>query len=58
MVPFCGIVFPGDWLSMGMWFSTCCAPGARMWARGLVYPLFVARSTLFGMHDVFSAKGE
>ena len=29
-----------------------------MWACGLVYPLFVAQTMLFGMHDVCSAKGE
>ena len=40
------------------WFGTCCAPGARMRARGLVYPLFVARTTWFGLPDVCSAKGE
>ena len=29
-----------------------------MWARGLVYPLLVARTTWFGMPAVCSAKGE
>ena len=29
-----------------------------MLARGLVYPLFVAQTTWFGMPDVCSAKGE
>ena len=48
----------GDWLSVGTWFGTCCVPGARMWARGLVYPLFVARTTWFGLPDVCTAKGE
>ena len=48
----------GDWLSVGTWFGTCCVPGARMWARGLVYPLFVARTTWFGLPDVCSAKGK
>ena len=48
----------GDWSSVGTWFGTCCSPDARMWAYGLVYPLFVARTTWFGMPDVCSAKGE
>ena len=29
-----------------------------MWARGLVYQLFLAQTTWFGIPDVFSAKGE
>ena len=48
----------GDWLRVDTWFGTCCAPGARMQLRGLVYQLFVARTTCFGMPDVCSAKGE
>ena len=48
----------GDWLSVGMWFGTCYAPGARIRVRGLVYPLFVAQTTCFGMLDVCSTKGE
>ena len=48
----------GDWLWVGTWFGTCCAPGAKMRARGLAYQLFVARATCFGMPDVCSAKGE
>ena len=48
----------GDWLSVGTWFGTCCAPGARMQTRGLVYQLFVAQTAWFGMPDVCSAKGE
>ena len=48
----------GHWLSVGTWFGTCCAPGARMRARGLVYQLFVAQTTWFGLPDVCSAKGE
>ena len=48
----------GDWLSVGMWFGTCCAPGARMRAHGLVHPLFVAQTKWFGKPDVCSAKGE
>ena len=34
-----------DWSSVHMWFGICSAPGARMRARGLVYPLFVAQTT-------------
>ena len=48
----------GDCLSVDTWFGTCCAPGLRMRARDLVYPLFVARTTWFGMPDVCSVKGE
>ena len=46
----------GDWLSVGTWFGICCAPGAKMQARGLVYPLFVARTTWFGVSTVCSVK--
>ena len=46
------------WLSVGTWFGKCCAPGARKWVRGLVYPLFVARTTWFGLPEVPSAKEE
>ena len=42
----------GDWLSVDTWLGTCCAPGARMRAHGLVYPLFVAETTWFGLPDV------
>ena len=49
-------VVVGDWLSVGMWFGACCAPGARRQAGGLVYPVFVARATWFGLPDVCSAK--
>ena len=41
---------------MCTWFGTCSALGARMRAHGLVYPLFVAQSTWFGMPDVCRAK--
>ena len=47
-----------DWSSVYTWFGTCSAPGARMQARGLVYPLFVAQTMWFGMPDVCSAKVE
>ena len=45
-------------LSVGRWFSIFSVPGARLWARDLVYPLFVAQITWFGMPDVCSVKGE
>ena len=48
----------GNWLSVGTWFGTHCVHGARVRARGLVYPLFVARTTWFDMPNVCSAKGE
>ena len=47
-----------DWSSVCTWFGTCSAPGARMLARGLVYPLFVAQTMWFGMCNVCSVKGE
>ena len=43
---------------MCTWFVTRIGPGARMWARGLVYQLFVAQTTWFDMPDVCSTKGE
>ena len=45
-----------DWSSVCACFGTCSAPGARMRARGLVYPLFVTQTTWFGMPNVCSAK--
>ena len=47
-----------DWSSVCMWFGPRIGPGARMRARGLVCPLFVAQTTWFGMPDICSAKGE
>ena len=47
-----------DWSSVCTWFGTCSGPGARMRARGSVYPLFVGQTTWFGMPNVYSAKGE
>ena len=41
---------------MGTWFGICCAPGAKMWTRGLVYPLFVGQTTWFGMPTVCSVN--
>ena len=43
---------------MDTWFGICCAFGSRMWSRGLVYPLSVARTTWICMPDVCNAKGE
>ena len=47
-----------DWSSLCTWFGICNAPGTRMWARGLLYPLFVAQTTWFGVPKVCSTKGE
>ena len=47
----------GDWSSVSKWFGTCCAPAARMQAHGLVYALFVAQATWFGMPYVCCMKG-
>ena len=48
----------GDGSSVGTLFGTCFSPDAIMRAYGLVYPLFVARTTWFGMLDVCSVKGK
>ena len=59
MVSFCGMVLQLiGWSSVGMWLGTCNALVARMWACGLVYPLFVAQTTWFRMLDVYRTKGE
>ena len=47
-----------DWLSVGTWFGTFSAAGARMRTHGLVYPLFVAQTTFLGMPYICSVKGE
>ena len=47
-----------NWLRVGTWFGTRSAPVARIQARGLVHPLFIAQTTWFGMPDVCSAKGQ
>ena len=47
-----------NWSSMRTWFGICNAPGTRMWARGLVYPMLVAQTTWFGMSEFSSAKVE
>ena len=46
-----------DWLSVRTWFGTYSAPGARIWARGLVNPLFVAQTMWFSMPEICGAKG-
>ena len=40
-----------DWLSVGMWFGACSCLSAGMRTRGLVRPLFVAKTTWFCMPD-------
>ena len=39
-----------------VWYMLC-SWGENV-ARGLVYPLFIARTTWFGLPDVCSTKGE
>ena len=56
MVSFIGMIL--QLYCSSMEFGTCSAPGLKMWTRNLVYPLLVAQTTWFGMHDVFSAKKE
>ena len=36
-----------DWLRLAIWFGPFSCLGARMRARGLVCPLFVAKATWF-----------
>ena len=57
MVSFCGIMLQliGRVCARGLVMHV---PGARIRACGLVYALFVAQTTWFGMPDVYSAKGE
>ena len=43
---------------MGTWFGTFSAPGVRIWACGLVHPLFVALTMWFDMPNVCNVKGE
>ena len=47
-----------DWLSVAMWFGTYSCLGARMWTCGLVRPLFVAKTTWFGIPDFCNAEEE
>ena len=55
-MPFCKMVLQVIGRVWARGFGICCAPGAKMWTRGLVYPLFVAQTTCFGMPTVFSVK--
>ena len=45
-----------DWLGVGTWFGTFHSHSARMWACGLVRPLFVVQTTWFGIPNVCDAK--
>ena len=47
-----------DWLSVAMWFGACSCLGAGMRTRGLVRPLFVAKTTWFGTPDFCNAEEE
>ena len=47
-----------DWLSVAMCFGTYSFLGARMRTRGLVRPLFVAKTTLLGIPNFCSAEKE
>ena len=58
MVSFCGIM-----LQITSWVRACGlvhpgAPGGRMWACGLICPLFVAQAMCFGKPIVWSTKRE
>ena len=45
-----------DWLSVAIWFGTYSCFGARMQTRSLVRPLFVAKSTWFGIPNFSRQK--
>ena len=45
-----------DWLSVAIWFGIYSCLGVRMRTRGLVRPLFVAKTTWFGIPDFFNAE--
>ena len=47
-----------SWLHMSTWFGTFSAPGVRIRAGGLVYPLSVAQTMWFGMPNFCSTKEE
>ena len=47
-----------DWLSVAMWFGASSGLSAGMRTRGLVRPLFVARTTWFGMPDFGNVEVE
>ena len=47
-----------DWLIVDKWFGTYRCHGARMWTRGLVRPLFVAKTTWFVIPNFCNAEGE
>ena len=40
-----------DWFSVVMWFDALTSLSLRMRTRGLVRPLFVAQTTLFGISN-------
>ena len=40
-----------DWLTVTMWFGTYSCLGARLWTRGSACPLFVAKTTWFGLPE-------
>ena len=47
-----------DWLSVAMWFGACSCLTAGMRTRGLVRPLFVAKTTWFGIPDFCNVEEE
>ena len=47
-----------DWLSVAMWFGAFSRLSAGLRTRGLVLPLFVAKTTWFGIPDFCNAKEE
>ena len=47
-----------DWLSVAMWFGACTCLSVGMRTRGLVRPLFVAKTTWFGTPDFCNAEEE
>ena len=47
-----------DWSSLAMWFGACSSLSVGMRTRGLVRPLFVAKTTWFGIPDFCNAEEE
>ena len=47
-----------DWLSVAIWFRKYSCLGMRMWARCLVRPLFVVKTTWFGIPNFCNVEEE
>ena len=45
-----------DWLSVAMWFGACSCLSVGMRTRGLIHPLFEAKTTWFGIPNFCNAE--